>query len=284
MSHSSKRPTVLGICAACLAMILVVGACAPAPVAPSAPQAAATVAGAQSELSLIGTEWQLESMFGGGSAIPVIEGSAPSLAFAVNRYLGYGGCDWFQGLHTLNGESLRFEPPAKSQGGCTSDQAQQKQQGTYQQLLLNVQSFKIEDGKLVLYGAGNERLLSMTSLQPVPFERTIWELVLRSSPDSAAAIPMIPNTTITAKFDGKQVAGNAGCNDYNATYEKNGEQLKVGPITTTRKACGEPEGVMEQETDYLSMLQKAARVEQLPRSMLLSTDSSQPLLMYHAAP
>jgi hypothetical protein len=70
---------------------------------------------------------------------------------------------------------------------------------------------------------------------------------------------------------------------YVRTYEQTGRQLKVGPITATRKSCAEPKGVMEQETSYLSILQKAAMIEQLPRTMLLSSDSYAPLLMYHAA-
>jgi heat shock protein HslJ len=37
----------------------------------------------------------------------------------------------------------------------------------------------------------------------------------------------------------------------------NGEEIKIGPLASTMMACAEPEGVMEQETQYLAALQMA---------------------------
>ena len=60
--------------------------------------------------------------------------------------------------------------------------------------------------------------------------------------------------------------------------------MKIGPVTTTKKACAEPQGVMEQETAYLSKLQSSGLVEQLPRTLLLSSSDGVPQLLYHAKP
>jgi heat shock protein HslJ len=55
-----------------------------------------------------------------------------------------------------------------------------------------------------------------------------------------------------------KVSGTGGCNDYTGTYSVDGEALTFGPLAGTMKACSEPEGVMEQETAFMGLLQSAA--------------------------
>ena len=65
-------------------------------------------------------------------------------------------------------------------------------------------------------------------------------------------------TQITANFgeDG-QLTGSAGCNDYFGPYETDGQKISMGPFGTGRTACSEPEGIMEQESQYLAALETA---------------------------
>jgi heat shock protein HslJ len=74
-----------------------------------------------------------------------------------------------------------------------------------------------------------------------------------------AVVSVIIGTEMTATFgeDG-MLSGSAGCNTYNATYEVSGENISIGPAATTRKLCSEPEGIMEQEQQYLAALETAA--------------------------
>jgi heat shock protein HslJ len=58
-----------------------------------------------------------------------------------------------------------------------------------------------------------------------------------------------------------QVSGNSGCNTYRGGYETNGDQLKVGPLASTRMFCDKPAGVMDQEQQYLAALKNAATYE-----------------------
>src|SRR5512134_806927 len=80
-------------------IVMVIGGCTaaqptPAP-ATTVPQATEVIQDTQSPNVLAGTAWQLESMLGGEALVPLIQGTAPSLGFAIDRYTGYGGCDWF---------------------------------------------------------------------------------------------------------------------------------------------------------------------------------------------
>jgi hypothetical protein len=68
-------------------------------------------------------------------------------------------------------------------------------------------------------------------------------------------------TEITAEFIDGTVSGSAGCNSYSASYELDGNHISLGPAATTRMFCGEPEGVMDQENQYLAALQSAATYE-----------------------
>ncbi len=56
--------------------------------------------------------------------------------------------------------------------------------------------------------------------------------------------------------------GSAGCNGFSAPFAISGNQITIGQALTTRKFCQEPQGVMEQETAFLSALPNALRFEQ----------------------
>jgi heat shock protein HslJ len=73
--------------------------------------------------------------------------------------------------------------------------------------------------------------------------------------------PLPPGIEITAAFQAGQVAGLAGCNQYNAGYTLGPDAgaISISPAASTRIFCAEPEGVMEQEMEYLAALETAAR-------------------------
>jgi heat shock protein HslJ len=69
------------------------------------------------------------------------------------------------------------------------------------------------------------------------------------------------NAQITATFDNQgNLAGFAGCNNYNGQYTLSGQQLysgmgiSIGPIISTQKFC---QDMSNTETTYLQILQKA---------------------------
>jgi len=276
-----------------LIMVLLVGlvlafaGCAPsasttAPataVAEAAKDAQATV----TQFALSGTEWQLESTGGPADSSPAPAGANLTLGFGGYRYAGYSGCNWFQGMFDAKGDSLTLEPPAKSLGGCISKPEAEKMQASYLMGLASVISYAIEDGKLVLYAANQQRMGTMAPLEAVPFEGTTWDLMFYPSADAVDAVPVLPGAAITARFDGGKLTGSAGCNNYSADYKRDDTQLTLGAVTVTEQMCAEPAGVMEQEKAYLGMLPKVGAINQFARSIELLKADGAPLLMYHAA-
>ncbi len=57
-----------------------------------------------------------------------------------------------------------------------------------------------------------------------------------------------------AVFEDGTVAGGAGCNNYNGSYEVDGSSMTIGPLASTQMFC---EGAMDQEFAYLTLLGSA---------------------------
>jgi heat shock protein HslJ len=99
-----------------------------------------------------------------------------------------------------------------------------------------------------------------------------------------AVVSTLAGTEITAVFgeDGA-LTGSAGCNNYTASYELEGSSITVTAPATTRKMCGEPAGVMEQEAAYLQALQLAASYAVTGEVLEITDANGSRLLSYAAA-
>jgi heat shock protein HslJ len=95
-------------------------------------------------------------------------------------------------------------------------------------------------------------------LEPISIEGSSWHVIGYKN-GKQAGVRVIIGTEIAANFceDGT-LSGSAGCNNYNATCEVDGENMSIGPAAATRRFCSEPEGIMEQEVQYLGALDTAA--------------------------
>jgi heat shock protein HslJ len=82
------------------------------------------------------------------------------------------------------------------------------------------------------------------------------EWFLRSYGEQNNLQAVIEDTEITATFNSAtgEVSGSAGCNHYFAGYEVRGSTLSISGMGWTEMACISPEGVMEQEQEFLTIL------------------------------
>jgi len=71
---------------------------------------------------------------------------------------------------------------------------------------------------------------------------------------------VINGSTVTLEFsDDGRITGSAGCNHYFAGYGMKGTAITIGPAGSTEMYCAAA-GVMDQESIYLALLQKASSV------------------------
>ena len=119
--------------------------------------------------------------------------------------------------------------------------------------------------RLEAVGAGQtdseERSVSVSELPPTPapppFVGILWEL-LELSNGQGGTMPVIEGSLITAFFDqAGNIEGNAGCNDYRGRYTASGDSITAVVDLGTMMSCVDPAGVMEQESNYLFLLQAA---------------------------
>ena len=89
----------------------------------------------------------------------------------------------------------------------------------------------------------------------ISLEDTAWKLQSYGPSDNLT--PALEGTEVTLQFnsDTGEFNGTASCNHYFGGYEVNGKEITVtSPVGNTEMACLEPEGIMEQEQAYLSIL------------------------------
>jgi len=129
----------------------------------------------------------------------------------------------------------------------------------------------------------NEYLLQLRIEGNVMIEDTKW--FLRSYGEQGNSKNIIEGTEITATFDSieSQVGGSAGCNIYGGRYQITGSTLSISEIYFTEMACMSPEGVMEQEQEFLTLLSRAQSFQADDTTLAISCSEGQQLYFTTAA-
>jgi heat shock protein HslJ len=169
---------------------------------------------------------------------------------------GNADCNLFSGTYSQqNGFSIKLGPTTKAYCGDTSMDQQ------YLQLLSSIAAGGPDGmGGLALENAGGEQRMMFKNGGPATQDLagTSWQAISYNN-GKQAVTSVLAGTILTADF-GKagNLSGDGGCNSYNGPYKVNGNQITIGPLASSMKACGSPAGVMDQESQYLAALQSAA--------------------------
>lgn len=209
-------------------------------------------AGAAGGTQLTGKVWQLTSL---GGKKPLTGTSITLELGADGKLSGSSGCNSYGGTYTAGRRAFEVAPTLVStQMACA--EPVMAQETAYVHALLAARAYTVRRGALTLRSAAGKQLLSF-AVQSQALAGTSWKVV--SYNDGKALVSVLAKTELTAAFgkDGK-LTGSSGCNRYDATYTAKAPRLELGPIAATRMACGEPAGVMEQESAYLAALGVAA--------------------------
>ena len=92
-----------------------------------------------------------------------------------------------------------------------------------------------------------------TQTQTQSLSGSTWSLILLNGHS------LVPGSHIEIQFDRDTLSGFSGCNSYGGSYQAGGNHLlAVDEIASTAMACLTPEGINEQEGEYLQALQKAS--------------------------
>jgi heat shock protein HslJ len=202
---------------------------------------------------LTGQIWVLAEL-NGKSPVP---GSTITAEFTrIGRVAGSAGCNQYNGTYTTDGNTITFSP------GMTTTmmmcvQPLMDQEIAYITALSEAKTYSVDGDQLTLFNADGAEL-AVYQVQSQELSGTSWDVTGYNN-GKQAVTSVLAGTTLTADFgaDGT-LSGNSGCNTFNGTYTVDGSKIAIGPLASTRMACAEPEGVMEQEAQYLAALQTAA--------------------------
>ncbi|HVP24515.1 MAG TPA: META domain-containing protein [Methanomicrobiales archaeon] len=233
-----------------VAAVLIAGCTAPAPSGPGTPGG--------NGAGPAGTSWVLASMADAGGNLTPVPASPPiTLEFRDAATVGgSGGCNVYGGSYETNGIRINISRIVSTLRYCV-DTAVDERESAYLGLLGRARFFRIDGDSLRFFDGEGSEMLAFLRASPVsatPLVGTRW--VLESVAAGAGAVSsVIAGTEIDAVFanDGS-VSGSAGCNSYFAMYTTEGGSLTIGPVGTTKKYCGVPAGIMEQEQTFIELL------------------------------
>jgi heat shock protein HslJ len=232
------------------------------------------------QLPLEGPQWILTGSGPVDNPQPPVEGAIFTASFERQFGMPSGvksgatGCRNYTATYAMNFNQIKVNLPQASKGTC-SDAQLETEQGYF--LGLNAaRNYYIEGNTLYVYYDNNVLIFvgNYPAGQVGPLtllNGTEWQLV------SIDAQKVMPDAQVSLLFevnsDGRsgRISGSSGCNTYNAEIKG---FFSLGPVISTAASCDEPEGVMKQEGEYLTVLQSARGVSLEGNTLKITSDQN----------
>ena len=112
-----------------------------------------------------------------------------------------------------------------------------------------------------------------------PLAGTNWLLVSYDSGQGPTLV--IENTQVSVGFlPDYELAGVGGCNTYSSLYLVDGNSLQISDLTSGRRNCPQPDGLMAQEATYFALLPTVATYQLVGTQLILSDSTGKVILTY----
>ena len=201
--------------------------------------------------SIEGRRWKLAAVE--GIAVDLAAAAAPvTLRFQGGRVEGFGGCNSFTGSYTLDGGSLAIGPLAGTMMACpppamaVETEVMRALAGT----------FRVEaSGQGMKLASPGGTVLSFVEAALPSLDQGKWNVSGFNNGRQAVVSPR-SGTAPWVQFKAGTVQGHAGCNSFRGKYTADGQQVAIGPLAVTRKACADAD-VMQQDRELVSALRSA---------------------------
>ncbi len=214
---------------------------------------------AQQPTPLVGTNWEVTRYNNGkGGVTTVINETTITAVFDEDGTLsGNASCNTYNASYETDGNNITIGIGMTTMMACPGEGVME-QETAYMAALGTVATYSIQGDTLELRTADGALAVSYIAADPLALTSMFWQVTSYNNGRGGAVSPII-NTVLNMEFmDDGTVTGNAGCNRYFGPVSEDGENINIGPLSTTRAFCPEPEGVMDQEQEFLTALQLAA--------------------------
>jgi heat shock protein HslJ len=176
--------------------------------------------------------------------------------FEKGQVTGNGGCNNYAGSYVTEGNNINISQLLSTMMFCGDNIS--VQESNYLMNLQKAATYSISDNLLKMSDANGTVTLTYSVVEPLPLVGTNWSMLSYNN-GRQAVVGALAGTEVTALFgaDGN-LTGTAGCNLYRTGFKVDGNNITIKPAATTRMACPEPEGIMDQEAEFLKALESAA--------------------------
>ena len=190
-----------------------------------------------------------------GTAWVLAGNDAVSLQFEQGRVSGSDGCNRYNGPYLRRGSSLTIGPQlAATRMACPPPVM--RQAAKFNQALVATRFFRLDGANLRLLAADGSVHATL-----VPQSKSLagnWQVSAFNNGRQAVVSPLVGTVLDVSFLEGGRIGGSSGCNRYSAKIRVAGNQVAISAPLSTRRLCGEPQGVMEQERQFLAALTSVA--------------------------
>lgn len=204
---------------------------------------------------LTGTVWQWQQtlMNNGDEFVPANPANYTIVFKADGTVAVQADCNQVSGTYTLNDSQITIELGPSTMAACPEGSLGDQ----FVSNLSGANIFFFDGDNLMIdlmFDSGTKRF----SPQSNELVGTDWTVIGYNN-GRGGVVSVIIGTELTAAFgaDGT-VSGSAGCNNYSAGFETDGNAFTIGLPISNMMACDQPEGIMEQEQEFLAALPTAA--------------------------
>ena len=226
----------------------------------------------QNVYNLNGTSWELAQVSRKGKNVVIPKEAKITINFSENEING------FSGINNYSGDYMVKNNFTLSADVATTLMAGPENLMNIEQNFLDIlQSFpKISYNASTLTLSNKKEVWTFKVLTlNKKLKNTSWKLLNRDGQDISKSISKNDNN-ITLSFNENGINGNSGINNYFGDYEIVNNNIKVGPLGSTKMAG--PENLMKVEREFLELLENSKKVKLSDqKTLVLTTDKGKTL-------
>ena len=227
----------------------------------------------QNVYNLNGTSWELAQVSRKGKNVVIPKEAKISINFLENEING------FSGINNYSGDYMVKNNFTLSADVATTLMAGPENLMNIEQNFLDIlQSFpKISYNASTLTLSNKKEVWTFKVLTlNKKLKNTSWKLLNMDGKDVSKLISKNENNT-TLSFNENGINGNSGINNYFGDYEIVNNNIKIGPLGSTRMAG--PENLMKVEREFLELLGNSKKVKLSDqKTLILTTDKGKTLI------
>lgn len=231
----------------------------------------------ENQTDLAGTSWSLSLLNGDGLLLL----SIITADFAEDGTVsGIAGCNGYSASYETDGDQITFSTPVTTSLTCR--ERLMNQESSYLETLQSIVSYGVRGTTMEMRDTQNRAMLVYNTLEQTRLPGSSWTLA-EYADGSGKIVPVLEGTNVTADFgDDGLLSGSAGCNGYSANYAIASKLITIDTVVMTEIYCMEPEGLMDQETSYLSAIGQSAAYVIVDQALGLLDEDGAVLVIYTA--